>query len=69
MLILTRRPGEVLRIGDDVEVHVLGVNGNQIRVGIAAPQDTRILREELLRGPERKSTARSGRQPLLGLSD
>jgi len=58
MLILTRRPGEVLRIGDDVKVHVLGVNGNQIRVGIAAPQDTRILREELLRGTEQKAAAR-----------
>lgn len=48
MLILTRRAGETLRIGDDVEVTVLGVKGNQVRVGIEAPKIITIIREELL---------------------
>ena len=47
MLILTRRIGESLQIGDDVEVRVLGVNGNQIKLGIDAPQDVGIHREEI----------------------
>lgn len=49
MLILTRRIGESLQIGDDVEVRVLGVNGNQIKLGIDAPQDVGIHREEIYR--------------------
>lgn len=48
MLLLTRRPGESLLIGDDVTVRVLGVKGNQVRIGIDAPDDVRIVREELL---------------------
>ncbi len=48
MLILTRRTGEALIIGDDIEVTVLSVNGNQVKIGIDAPKDVEILREELL---------------------
>ena len=48
MLILTRRVGETLNIGDDVTVSVLGVKGNQVRIGIAAPKDVTVLREELI---------------------
>ena len=48
MLILTRRVKETLMIGNDVQVTVLGVKGNQVRIGIAAPQAVHILREELL---------------------
>ena len=48
MLILTRRVGEALFIGDDIEVAVLGVKGNQVRVGVHAPEDVTVLREELL---------------------
>jgi carbon storage regulator len=47
MLILTRRIGETLMIGDDIEVTVLGVKGNQVRLGIKAPKDVRVNREEI----------------------
>lgn len=47
MLILTRRISESVIIGDDVKVTVLGVNGNQIRIGIEAPKDVSIHREEI----------------------
>lgn len=47
MLILTRRIGETIRIGDDVSVTVLGVKGNQVRLGVAAPRDVAVHREEI----------------------
>lgn len=47
MLILTRKPGEELKIGDDITVQVLGVRGNQVRIGISAPRDTPVHREEV----------------------
>ena len=47
MLILTRWTGESLMVGDDVTVTVLGVKGNQIRIGIDAPQDVAVHREEI----------------------
>ncbi|OGT06255.1 MAG: carbon storage regulator [Gammaproteobacteria bacterium GWF2_41_13] len=47
MLILTRRIGETLIIGDDVLVTVLGVKGNQVRVGVNAPKTTSVHREEI----------------------
>ncbi len=47
MLILTRRPGEAIRIGDDVEVYVVAVNGNQVRLGIKAPKNVPVHREEI----------------------
>jgi carbon storage regulator len=47
MLILTRRVGETLVIGDDVTVTVLGVRGNQVRLGVNAPKDIAVHREEI----------------------
>ena len=47
MLILTRRVGETLVIGDDVTITVLGVRGNQVRVGVNAPKDVGVHREEI----------------------
>lgn len=47
MLILTRKTGEKLMVGDDVEITVLGVKGNQVRVGVSAPKDVAVHREEV----------------------
>ncbi len=57
MLILTRRVGETLMIGDDVTVTVLGVKGNQVRIGINAPKDVSVHREEIY---ERIKNEKSG---------
>lgn len=47
MLILTRRVGETLMIGDEISVTVLGVKGNQVRIGVNAPRDVSVHREEI----------------------
>lgn len=47
MLILTRRVGETLMVGDEVTVTVLGVKGNQVRIGVNAPKDVEVHREEI----------------------
>lgn len=47
MLILTRRVGEVLMVGDDISITVLGVKGNQVRLGVNAPKDVAVHREEI----------------------
>jgi len=47
MLILTRRVGETLMIGDEITVTVLGVKGNQFRIGVNAPKDVAVHREEI----------------------
>ena len=47
MLILTRRVGESLMVGDEVTVTVLGVKGNQVRIGVNAPRDVAVHREEI----------------------
>jgi carbon storage regulator len=57
MLILSRRLGESLTIGDDVVVTVVGVSGNQIRLGISAPREVRVLREEIYKAVREENQA------------
>lgn len=47
MLILTRRVGETLMVGDDIKITVLGVKGNQVRIGVEAPKEVAVHREEI----------------------
>ncbi|KXU36388.1 carbon storage regulator [Ventosimonas gracilis] len=54
MLILTRRIGETLMVGDDVAITVLGVKGNQIRLGVDAPKDVSVHREEIYQRIQRE---------------
>lgn len=49
MLILTRKPGETIRINDDISITVISVQGQQVRVGISAPADVAVHREEIYR--------------------
>jgi carbon storage regulator len=57
MLVLARRVGEEIVIGGDIRVTVLEVRGNQVRLGIVAPQDVRVLREELTHRPSQLADA------------
>ena len=57
MLILTRRVGETLMIGDSVTVTVLGVKGNQVRIGLTAPKDVAVHREEIYQRIQRGEDA------------
>jgi len=56
MLILTRRVGETLMIGEDVTVTVLGVKGNQVRIGVNAPRNVAVHREEIFERIKREET-------------
>jgi carbon storage regulator len=60
MLILTRRVGETVMIGDDVTITVLGVKGNQVRVGINAPKHVAVHREEIYERIKREQHADDG---------
>ena len=60
MLILTRRIGETLMVGDDVTVTVLGVKGGQVRLGINAPKEVPVHRSEVYEKIKLEKAARSG---------
>lgn len=60
MLILTRRPGESIQVGQDIEIAILEIRGNQVRLGISAPPDVLVLRSELI------DSAPSADSPPLG---
>ncbi|KGK42990.1 MULTISPECIES: carbon storage regulator CsrA [Nitrincola] len=62
MLILTRRVGETLMVGDDVTVTVLGVKGNQVRIGVNAPKDVSVHREEIYQRIQREKGEDSGKE-------
>ncbi len=60
MLILTRRAGETVMIGSDVTITVLGVKGNQVRIGINAPKDVAVHREEIYERIKSEKSGESG---------
>ncbi len=68
MLILTRRVGETLMIGDEVTVTVLGVKGNQVRIGVNAPRDVAVHREEIYERIKREQ-AEAGHGPAPGTNE
>jgi carbon storage regulator len=70
MLILSRKVGESLIIGDDVTVTVVALNGNQIRLGISAPRHVRVLRQEILQAMQEENRAAANTaQPSRRLDD
>lgn len=48
MLVLTRKKGQVIQIGKDIEIHIVSIEGDQIKIGISAPKDVVVLRKELI---------------------
>lgn len=63
MLILTRRAGETVMIGSDVTITVLGVKGNQVRIGINAPRDVAVHREEIYERIKNEENAKQAGNP------
>ncbi len=63
MLILTRRAGETVMVGSDVTITVLGVKGNQVRIGINAPKDIAVHREEIYERIQNEKSAKDAEAP------
>ena len=57
MLVLTRKPGQSIMIGDDIEVQILSVSGEKVRIGITAPRDVSIFRNEVVERMEDEEAA------------
>ena len=62
MLILTRRAGETVMVGSDITITVLGVKGNQVRIGINAPKDVAVHREEIYERIQSEKSAKAAEQ-------
>lgn len=60
MLVLSRRPGESIMVGNDITITVIEVRGDQIRIGIDAPREVQVHREEVVRELEAQNTAAAG---------
>ncbi len=69
MLILTRRVGETVMIGNDVTVTVLGVKGNQVRIGINAPKNVAVHREEIFERIKREQQGEPDADPVAKRSE
>ncbi len=69
MLILTRRVGETLIIGDDVKVTVLGVRGHQVRIGVDAPKTVSVHREEIYQRIQSEQSAQERKDDSIDLGD
>ena len=63
MLIITRRPGEKIMLGDDIVVHVMEIVGNSVRVGIQAPRSVPVYREEIWDAVREENQAAAGAAP------
>ena len=68
MLILTRKDNESLFIGDEIEITVLGVKGNQVRIGINAPKDIDVHREEIYLRIDTQKYSNTSRKPTSSLN-
>lgn len=66
MLIITRRPGERIMLGDDTRIHVMEIVGNSVRVGIEAPRSVPIYREEIWDAVKEENRASAQAQTLSG---
>ena len=60
MLVLSRRPGESVAIGNDIVITVVALSGNQVRIGIEAPREVRVLRQEILKAVQDENRAAAG---------
>lgn len=69
MLILSRRPEEVIRIGDDITITLLGIRGNSVRIGIDAPRSVTVHRQEIYKRIQAEQNAVSGgdQPPIVGM--